>query len=405
VASVFRWTFFIFILTVGFGPAAPAFDNPPIRVRLQTSIESVELEGIGVQIHGRETAFEKVAIPRNQSIRIERVPMGWKVTRSQTSEIIETPFLALKAIGLRQSGKLLPNQVFLVPQKQKKFDVVGILPLESYLVGVIASEMPLSWPMESLKAQAVAARSYALVTMQERAKSYFHVESTILDQVFSHIGNEPDESPLIVKAKLAVKETEGIVLLSPKGHTLKAFYHSDCGGKTSNAKNIWGYGVSTGVAVDASCPGVAKHSWNLEVSEVSLSQKLNQFLKKESGILRNFSLIRPGPEERVEKMELQWSSGEKTKISAHEFRAALGYDQLRSTFFDARKTGDRFVFTGKGFGHGVGLCQWGSKALGKMGKNYKEILEHYYPNADLQSLDSQRLASIKSEQSPATRIK
>ncbi|MGZ5280481.1 MAG: SpoIID/LytB domain-containing protein, partial [Pseudobdellovibrionaceae bacterium] len=222
--------------------------------------------------------------------------------------------------------------------------------------------------------------------------------STILDQVFSHIGNEPDESPLIAKAKLAVKDTEGIVLLSPKGETLKAFYHSDCGGKTSNAKNIWGHGVSTGVAIDASCPRVAKHNWNFEISETTLSQKLNQSMKRDSGILRSFSLIRPGPEERVEKMELLWASGEKTRIAAHEFRAAIGYDQLRSTLFDARKVGDQFQFVGRGFGHGVGLCQWGSKALGKTGKNYKEILEHYYPKADLQSLDSQRLASIKSEQ-------
>ncbi|MGZ5279831.1 MAG: SpoIID/LytB domain-containing protein, partial [Pseudobdellovibrionaceae bacterium] len=158
---MFRWTFIILILTAGLGPAARAFENPPIRVRLQTSVETIELEGIGVQIHGRQSAFEKVAIPRNQKIRIERVPQGWKVTRSQASEIIETPFLALKAIGLRQSGKLLPNQVFLAPKKVKKFDVIAILPLESYLVGVIASEMPLSWPIESLKAQAVAARSYA----------------------------------------------------------------------------------------------------------------------------------------------------------------------------------------------------------------------------------------------------
>jgi stage II sporulation protein D len=405
VASVFQRTFLTLFLFVGLGHTAQAFDNPPIRVRLQSSVDSIELEGIGVQIRGRESAFEKVAIPRNQSIRIERVPTGWKVTRSQTSEIIETPFLALKAIGLRQAGKLLPNQVFLAPQKQKKFDVIGILPLESYLVGVIASEMPLSWPIESLKAQAVAARSYALVTMHERAKSYFHVESTILDQVFSHIGAEPDESPLIAKAKLAVKDTEGIVLLTPKGNTLKAFYHSDCGGKTSDAKNIWGYGVSTGVAVDASCPGIGKHNWNFEISEAMLSQKLNQYLKKESGILRSFSLIRPGPEERVEKMELHWASGEKTKISAHEFRAALGYDRLRSTLFEAKKAGDRFQFIGRGFGHGVGLCQWGSRALGKMGKNYKEILEHYYPKADLQNLDSQRLASIKNEPELATQIK
>lgn len=405
VAGVFRWTFVLTLMVAGLGLAAQAFDNPPIRVRLQASVEVLELEGIGVQIHGREVAFEKVAIPRHQTIRIERFEHGWKVTRSGAFEVIETPFLAMKGIALRQGGKLLPNQVFLAPQKRKKFDVIGILPLENYLVGVIASEMPLSWPLETLKAQAIAARSYALVTMRERAKSFYHVESTVLDQVFTHIGNEPNESALVSKAKVAVKETEGMVLLAPDGKTLKAFYHSDCGGKTSNAKDVWGYGVSAGIAVDASCPGVAKRNWNLELEDQGLSAKLKQYLKKDMGLLVNFSLIRPGPDERVQKMELQWQSGEKTKMAAHEFRAAIGFDQLRSTFFEARKMGDRFLFTGKGFGHGVGLCQWGARALGKMGKDYKEILEHYYPKAEIQSSESKRLALIRNEPELATQIK
>lgn len=399
------WTFVISLWVMSFGLVARAFDNPPIRVRLQSSVERIELEGIGVQIHGRETVFEKVAIPRNQRIRIERIGKGWQITRSESAELIHTPFLALKGISIRQGGKLLPSQVFLSPQGSKKFDVIGILPLESYLVGVITSEMPLSWPLETLKAQAVAARSYALVTMHERAKSYFHVESTILDQVFSHIGNGPDESPLVAKAKKAVEETEGLVLQSVKGKTLKAFYHSDCGGKTSSAKEIWGYGSSAGVAVDASCAVEGRHNWTLQISEEEISEKLQRYLKKELGLLQMFSLIRSAPQDRVQQMELQWQSGEKTKVTAHDFRAALGFDKLRSTFFDARKTKDGFQFTGKGFGHGVGLCQWGARALGRDGKGFEDILGHYYPQARLQGLGSNASQLAKTEPELATQIK
>ncbi len=391
---------------------ASAFDNPPIRVRLQTSVEKIELEGIGVQIHGRQTVFEKVAIPRNQKIQIERKAGIWKVVRSQFGEAphtewIETPYLAMKAISLRQGGKSLPNQVFLAPQKQKNFDVVGVLPLESYLVGVIASEMPLSWPLETLKAQTVAARSYALVTMHERSKATFHVESTILDQVFSHIGTEDDGDPLTAKAKIAVKETEGLVLMAPNGKTLKAFYHSDCGGKTSNAKDIWGYGVSTGVAVDSSCPSGSAHMWQLKMTDEMLSEKISKYLKKDLGILIGMNLIRPSSEERIRKMELSFSGaggGEKIKINANDFRAAIGFDQLKSTFFEVQKSGDLFQFSGKGFGHGVGLCQWGAKALGKQGKSFEVILEHYYPKALLQGLGTQKLQA-RTEPELATQIK
>jgi stage II sporulation protein D len=405
VAGVRLWIASVIFSVIGLGGSSQAFDNPPIRVRLQSSVQSLELEGLGVQIHGRQSAYEPVSIPQTQRIKIERTWMGWKVTRSDHTEMIDTPFLALKGIALRQGGKLLPNQIFLTAQHQTKFDVIGILPLENYLVGVIASEMPLSWPLETLKAQAIVARSYALVTMRERAKSFYHVESSVLDQVFSHIGSENDNSPLVAKAKVAVKETAGQVLLTNKGDTLKAFYHSDCGGKTSNAKDIWGMGTSTGVAVDSFCQTQGRHDWKLELSTQALSEKLARHFKKDFGLLQMFSLLRPKADERVEKMELQWESGEKMKITAHEFRAVLGYDQLRSTLFEAKKNGDLFQFTGKGYGHGVGMCQWGARAMGKLGKSYEEILGHYYPQAELRrGLDSNKLQA-KNEPELATQIK
>jgi stage II sporulation protein D len=382
-----------------------AFDNPPIRVRLQTSETRIELEGLGFQIHGRISAFEKISIPQTQKIRIERTELGWQVQRSGHTELIATPYLAMRAISLRQSGKSLPNQIFLSPKKGRQFDVIGILPLESYLVGVIASEMPLAWPLETLKAQAIAARSYALVTMNERAKSAFHVESTILDQVFSHIADDDDTSPLVAKARKAVQQTEGVVLINPVGKTLKAYYHSDCGGRTSNAKDVWGFGGSTGVAVDSSCPTSGKHNWKLQVGAVDLSAKLRTMLKKEMGQLMNFSLIRANPEDRVQKMELVWDSGAKTRISAHEFRAALGYDQLRSTFFEAKKSGENFEFKGRGFGHGVGLCQWGARALGRQGQSYQEILGHYYPQARLQTPINSEVLQARSQPEPATQTR
>jgi stage II sporulation protein D len=298
-------------------------------------------------------------------------------------EIFAQPYLAVHGTELSSQGKAIPNQL-VFSGKKEKFDLIGVLPLEDYLVGVLASEMPLNWPMETLKAQAVAARSYALVTMQERSKQDFHLESTILDQVFTHIGHGTDNSPLVAKAKVAVKETAGFILVTKNQRTLKAFYHSDCGGKTADAKVVWGYGISTGSAVDRSCPGNPKAHWSLKVPAPSLAAKLEAFLKRaDLGSLQSLQLIRPSKEDRVEKVEVAFQNGERFLMGSQDFRSVVGFDQLRSTFFDFRKTSDEYEFIGQGFGHGVGLCQWGARSMGKQGKNYSEILTHYYPKAQL----------------------
>lgn len=367
-------------------------ENPPIRVRLEVGLEKIQFEGLGVQIHGREKNIQLVAIPQRQNIEISQSLMQghpvWRVVRNGQTEIFTDPVLALKAIDLRSRGKALPNQVFLSPQKSNKFDLIGVLPLENYLVGVLASEMPLSWPMETLKAQAIAARSYALVTMKERAHQTYHVESNILDQVFSHIGSGPDDSPLVMKAKQAVQETTGVVLLDPKQVVLKAFYHSDCGGRTASSKSVWGFGTLKGGAVDESCPSNPKAHWNLDVATQDLSGKLkNLFKKPELGWVQSLQLIRPSRDERVEKVQIAWDSGARSNLSSQEFRALLGYDQMRSTMFEVQRVGDQFQFKGTGFGHGVGLCQWGARAMGKLGKSYNEILAHYYPGARLDNFE------------------
>ncbi|MEZ0391479.1 MAG: SpoIID/LytB domain-containing protein [Pseudobdellovibrionaceae bacterium] len=381
--------FFVLLSAFVFSANLQASENPLIRVRMESSAELLQLEGAGLQVQARENdpRYEFVAIPQNKKIQIERVQLGgqpvWKITRGSQIEIRTEPIVTIQGHDIRSKGKLLPNHLFL-SSKKNRFDLIAVLPLEDYLIGVIASEMPLSWPMETLKAQAIAARSYALATIKERAKQPFHVESTILDQVFSHIGSGPDESPLIQHAKAAVRATEGQILLNTKSQALKAFYHSDCGGKTSDAKQVWGSGNPTGSVKDPSCPSRPQAHWKLELSEEALGQRLQKYLKNSNlGNLQALQLIRPSAEDRVEKMRLSFEDGEELVIPAQDFRAAIGFDQLKSTFFQVKKIDEKYQFIGQGFGHGVGLCQWGARHLGKSGQSYSEILNHYYPKAVL----------------------
>jgi stage II sporulation protein D len=246
--------------------------------------------------------------------------------------------------------------------------------------------MPLNWPIEALKAQAIAARSYTLSMMNERQKMLFHVESSILDQVFSHVSQSLDNDALIQKAKTAVIETENKILRGPKNKVIKAFYHSDCGGRTVSSKSVWGMGELVGGAIDASCPANPKSNWTLNIAQLTLSQKVAKFFKMDS--LKNIvELItkKTKDQDRISDLAIRFEDGSEKAISATDFRGLIGSTELRSTKFELTKKADHFQFIGKGFGHGVGLCQWGTRALAQKGWAYTQILAHYYPESRVET--------------------
>lgn len=145
-----------------------------------------------------------------------------------------------------------------------------------------------------------------------------------------------------------------------------------------------------GTAVDESCPTNPKAQWNLSLTKEEVLGKL-QALKKfkfsDTDEILGIRVSKNAPEDRVQKVEISFVESKPILMAANEFRATIGYEQLRSTLFSilAKKESGKevFVFSGKGFGHGVGLCQWGARALGRQGKSYTDILEHYYPRAQL----------------------
>lgn len=380
--------------------------SPQVRVRLFSSQRELHLQGLGVHVLGKAQGLEKVALPRMQTLSIQREFLNgkaiWKVSRNNQVEIVTEKFLALRGTEIRQGGKSLPSQIFLAASENLNrrsplaFDVIGLVPLESYLVGVLASEMPLSWPIETLKAQAIAARSYALVTMQERSQQIYHLESSILDQVFNHVSLRDNKDPFIAKAREAVKQTTGQTLVfrtksNSSEKILKAYYHSDCGGRTTNPQNVWGAGVGSGVVTDDYCldplkgqSKVSHGSWSLQLSADELTLKMRTYLKRSDlSLVNNISLIRSNWKERVESVTITFLNGEKLQVLAQEFRSALGYERLKSTLFAVSQKENYFQFVGQGFGHGVGLCQWGSMVMGKQGLSSTEILAHYYPRAQI----------------------
>lgn len=357
-----RTACFLFVLCCAWSSALWARSAETIRVRIKSGISRVFLSGLNLRLIGHENKFNKVAIPQTKQMQIARVSVAgktyWQVTDNNSAKDIMSSDEALMVQGenLRQDSTELPNKVVLREGEQGQIDVIGLVPLDEYVFSVLANEMPLRWPMETLKAQAVAIRSYTEAVMNERRARSFQVESTVLDQVYKKIAAGANQN-LLARARQAVSETEGVFLLSKKNRVLKAFYHSDCGGKTVLASSVWAQEKDNdaGTAVDAGCPMNPMARWNYRLPKEKFVNLVKDFLGD---------------------------------IRSNDFRQILGFMNLRSTNFEMRDQGDEIEFIGKGFGHGVGLCQWGSRAMGLRNESYQRILKHYYPLASLKLLEN-----------------
>ncbi|MBI4238119.1 MAG: SpoIID/LytB domain-containing protein [Deltaproteobacteria bacterium] len=253
------------------------------------------------------------------------------------------------------------------------------LPLEQYLLGVLAGEMQANWPRESLRAQAVAARSYAVAQFLGRAtesRPYDLLASTE-DQVYRP-GFVPPAT--IVDA---VQSTNGEVLRSDE-QVLKVYFHSCCGGQTTSAANVWGARAAPGTTrvTDPYCRRAPHARWELRLSRAELEARLSRAGVITPGV-QAIEMEHDADDARTARVRLLTEGGAVT-IAANDFRRALGFHELKSTWFDNRRRRDQWIFRGRGFGHGVGLCQWGAKAMAEQGKGYREILEFYYPGGQVE---------------------
>lgn len=362
--------------------AAPLKDTELVRVRVSSFQNKVRLSGTGLRFQNLANPYRAVAIPQNSGVEVRLLEQNGKkmwalrLSNSEQEHLFPQKYLLIQGQDIQIGAQSLPSRVMLSAPTTKTIDVIGVLPLNDYLVGVLSSEMPLTWPMETLKAQAVAARSYTLALLNERQNKAYHVESSILDQVFKHVDGEDDDAKTR-RAREAVAATDGVKLFDNHQKVLKAFYHADCGGKTALAKDVWNSGPNMGVATDSSCPTNPKARWTFAIDKAELQSRLHL-----QGLL-DLTLKRITNDTRVKDVRLAMNESQQKVMSVNDFRQNLGFQNIRSSIFDVKEENGKYVFQGKGYGHGVGLCQWGSRALGMRGMNYAQILKHYYPLASL----------------------
>ena len=256
----------------------------------------------------------------------------------------------------------------------KQIFAVNYVGMESYLKSVVPSEMPSTWPIEALKAQAVVARTYALYHKAGSSKEY-DLYSGIKSQMYKGVCSEGSNS------NMAVYLTEKMCLYD-NGKLVPTYYHSTCGGQTLNADSIWERALDSIEGVDCGfCKDSIHYRWKKSIGR----RKLGKILSKkgyEIGKVKKIRIVKNKPY----RIFIEDKYGKSQVLDMSKFRFLVGSEIIRSNNFRVKVGWFRVKFKGNGWGHCVGLCQWGARGMALKGYSYKQILQHYYPNLDLKSL-------------------
>lgn len=369
----------------------------PIRVRLFKSLQSVKIRGIHLEVYIDGRKLNQLLDSDISEIHIERVKKNkeraWALKWNGEPQFrhYEGRTLELRGLSMKQGSLSLPRaiQFHSTPSMKNKFDLISTLDLEVYLSGVLPKEMPSSWPIEALKAQAVAARSYALVKMKERSHFHFDVESSVFDQAFEFSPVQYKKVKWSDRVQKALQSTRHKALFQNQ-KVIKAFYHADCGGKTELASEVWGGDKGfDGTVQGCFHPASGSGTWSFEMDREQLDKRVRAFFGiNENQTFDGVEVASLSPSGRVKKLLFKYLDSS-FLVSSQVLRQIVGFSKLKSTLFKIDSTEDKVAFNGQGNGHGVGMCQYGARKLAESGKTYVQILEKYFPSTELREVSVQ----------------
>ena len=254
--------------------------------------------------------------------------------------------------------------------RENQFVYINHVPINEYIVSVIGHEMSKSWPLEALKAQAVVSRTYALEKININKNNEFDIDKTIAHQVYKGI---IENAPTLYQA---VKETNNEII-TYKGNLAKVFFFASCGGVTSSSEEIWSESIPYLIPVKVDSCGInPEYRWNVKIS----INDLNNLLKSK---IQNIEISERTISGRAKQIKIISSNGEQL-IDANKFRLLIGSTKIKSTLFGIRILNEHLEIAGRGYGHGVGMCQNGAKELAeKKNTNYKEIILKYFTKVSI----------------------
>lgn len=439
LAAVGGCTLALTLLGGGPAPASPGpapevsrDAEPMLRVRVIRRSPEIAIDDPGVRVSlGGPGPGEALS-----GVRLLRVQGGQVVVVGQAGEVACADEVELThPAGVRAGGRVLPASVR-VRAGADGLDAIAPVPLETYVAGVVSAEMYAHWPEASLDAQSIVARSYARHECLRAQGRAWDIESTAAHQALAQGAN--------AAALAAARRTRGLVLVH-QGQVLRAYYSSTCGGRSASARDHWGASPETAFndvpplrAHDRLCPcdDSPRHRWRVTMSVAELRDRLRAYGVRsgvrlaEIGTPRSCEVIERNEVGRPTRYRVMDDRGQRFDVRAEPMRlacnaapdepariagtpsappppgvapgpapepasdvegageagAALPRPAAWSNDFEVQIARGEVMIEGRGFGHGVGLCQYGAKALAEQGWSPERILEHYYPGAAVEIL-------------------
>ena len=330
----------------------------------------------GFIAYGYRLGSGKARVLRDGRITINKSPLG-----RGTITIVPRDRGAIKINGTRYSGALL-----IEVQGQNDVVLYNLVDVEEYLAGVLFKEMPGSFHREALKAQTVAARTYALF-MMEKGSGVLMADTR--SQVY---GGETAASN---RSRQIVAETAGEVL-TYEGEIIQAFFSSTCGGMTIRADDVYPNPSALPVNHNTPCGYCGESPFRSWAITVPASEIIDKFGL--GGRCRNpeVGITKTDAARRALELSLQDDRGHVLrKVPADRFRSLINKGRplsrkMLSTRIDEIVPGREIRIRGSGFGHGIGLCQYGSNGMAKRGYDYRQILAFYYRAAEIRTLAAPR---------------
>ena len=367
----------IFILSVNSSEAgsekivrvAVITDASLIKLTVRSPYQILALNTNEVLYEGRRFWRAKEVVPTEGGIKIGKEEFKIYGVRVQPS----------KSPAIYLNGRKFRGTIDIIRQPNKKLLAINHLDVDEYVSGVLYHEVAPWWPMEALRAQAIVARTFALYQAKVNAHKDYDLVSTAFSQVY---GGRTSERGRTSKAVRLTKNK----VLTYKNKLFPTFYHATCAGHTENAANLWKINILPLQGRECQfCQRSPHFKWKKKLSLKDIEEALEKANFK-VGLIKSIEIVDRDISGRITELEIASTRG-RIKVGANRFRLAVGPNLIRSTNFTVEIKKRTAYFEGYGWGHGVGMCQWGAFFMSRERFNAEQILGYYYPESKIKEIE------------------
>ncbi|MDW8056480.1 MAG: SpoIID/LytB domain-containing protein [Elusimicrobiota bacterium] len=352
-------------------------DSYEIRVGIATDVQRFQ-----VGSDGKEKLIIKTSKNKIKTTTIKQPVTVSYVKQGKIKLLEEIYYLPVKFTSeegkIQVNNRIYPGEIEVI-LSTKGVTIVNIIDIERYLYGVVPYEISQNWTDEMLEVQSIIARTYALLNLNRHQGEGFDLCAEVHCQVYKGYSKT-----IHTRVKKAVDSTEGLVVVDEDTNKLvQTYYHAACGGGTENVIDVWSGGLEKKHLIGVNCnfcDSSPYRSWRYEISQskfVKLLAENNIFVGK---TVKKIKVLKTTKKGRAKEVEVVGDTSSAV-LRGEDLRRMIGYNNLRSTKIkNIEVNKESIVFYGKGWGHGVGLCQWGANYLAQKGYKFDTIIKHYYPH-------------------------